>query len=41
MNTDDIIQHTKDKWGDVKSNKITFSSLKKTLQYIRKNHRLE
>lgn len=39
MNTEiinDITKNTKDKWGDVKSNKISTSALKKTLQYIRK-----
>lgn len=33
---DEIVQNTKNHWGNVKSNKITTSSLKKTLQYIRK-----
>lgn len=40
-NTDDIVSHTKSMWGNIKENKITTSSLKKTLQYIRKNSRLE
>jgi len=33
---DDIIQTVKSLWGDVKTNKITSSALKKTLNYIRK-----
>ena len=35
-NIEDIVQSVKSIWGDVKSNKISTSALKKTLQYIRK-----
>ena len=32
----DITKNAKDKWGDVKSNKILTSAIKKTLRYVRK-----
>ena len=35
-NIEDIVQTTKSLWGDIKSNKISISALKKTIQYIRK-----
>ena len=35
-NIEDIVQTTKSIWGDIKSNKISVSALKKTIQYIRK-----
>jgi site-specific recombinase XerD len=36
MDIQDIIEKAKEKWGNVKTNKITTSALKKTINYIRK-----
>ena len=36
MNNEDIIQEVKNTWGNVKTNKITTSALKKTINYIKK-----